>query len=221
MKENLNEREMRSFIKKINTDPDALKRFIAKVSLTFGFKYSTISNLFRYPLFDVDKLLREGFKEDNMNNARIKDAIDKLFYWSFKDQDAALKEYNDYINALYQAYYNKDLKKIKELVDFINDIPFYQFKENRKDNSPLTNEDIITILRFELKYFYTPVELCAFLNISVKEYTEGIEKIKDIEPALYNYYHKLIKELRHNENAIEKVSVLNGYDRINKERHAR
>lgn len=222
MQEKLNNEEIRNFIKTICPNDLSYKEFITKVSITFGLRFSTISNLFDYPLFDVGKLLREPFiKEDSLGNKRIIRTVDNLYSYCFKDQEVALTEFYDYIYDLYQAYYLKDKEKIVYLRGLINDIPFFQFKKNYQKDKPLSDSDILTIVKFQLKYFYTPFQIIGYLGISSKDYNTAIDRLKELDKNLYDYYEKLVKEYCYHDKVYEKIAVYDFYDKLDKKNHLR
>lgn len=217
MEKKLNIKEMQMFVRRINGTDEGYVNFLLKVTLTFGFRFSTVSKLFDIPEEEVGRFLRQNYNNPRITMDAKKEmeakrnimTLDNLHSYGKKNQEAAESEYFDFINMLYQAYMEKDRAKVIELIGFINDIPFVKFKQNHEKGIPLNVDEALALIRYQVKYFIPTVQLCTKIGLTNAEFLEAVKLVKKNNQVLYDCYQNLIKETTRGEKIKEQEAKRN------------
>ena len=217
MEKKLNIKEMQMFVRRINGTDEGYVNFLLKVTLTFGFRYSTVSKLFDIPEENVGRFLRQNYNNPNADRNPKKEieakrnimTLDNLYSYGNKNQAAAESEYFDFINELYKAYIEKNRPRVIELIGFINDIPFVKFKQNHEKGMPLSVSDALALIRYQVKYFIPTVQLCTKIGLTNSEFLEAVKLVKENDPVLYDCYQNLIREITRDEKNKEQEAKRN------------
>ena len=101
---------------------------------------------------------------------------------------------NLYYHSLLNAARNKDLEERKRLVALIGDSKAVELKKRRNPGDKFTEEDLETLIRYQLKYALTATDLAYIFEINrstfqknVKKFLEGREELKKEYEYLMDY----------------------------------
>ncbi len=184
--ERLSDGQIRTFLKRIASTEEGQLQFIAKMTLTFGLRYSQVAKIFQIEESQVGPLLRKYSSKNIING------LDNLYSYGFKEPERVLNDFYDYINNLYQAYLHRNREEVVALLGQINDISFARFRNSHEADTEITVEEAISILNYQIKYFITPVNLCKLAKISNEQYKKCQSLVENSNPLLYADCQKLI-----------------------------
>lgn len=177
--------------------PTKAKRinFLAKCALTFSLDLDSLSEVTG---LDKDKLYTDllNFYEGNRSSLMY------LFKHNFFNQDATKANFINYFRRLTAAYLNKDKKAIslilleisdKEAIDAKEEIQINKAKYG--NNVPFTEEQILAILKYQLKYGLSGYAISRIFVIDRTKYYSKVLELEDKYPQLLSQYHYLTDAL--------------------------
>lgn len=145
--------------------------FLAKCSLTFGLRLDALSELLK---MDKDELLKEII----LYNQALRESLFLVFRHGMKLQDQAKNEFIEYFNQLCTFSVNKDMEKVKELLGVINDKDVIALR-GKKRKEKLSDEDVLTILKFQLKYMLDTTTIGKIFEIDRKSYARRVRNLDE------------------------------------------
>ncbi len=145
--------------------------FLAKCSLTFGLRLDALSELLK---MDKDELLKEII----LYNQALRESLFLVFRHGMKLQDQAKNEFIEYFNQLCTFSVNKDMEKAKELLGVINDKDVIALR-GKKRKEKLSDEDVLTILKFQLKYMLDTTTIGKIFEIDRKSYARRVRNLDE------------------------------------------
>lgn len=155
--------------------PDKDKRimFLTSAILTFSLRLESICELL--------KSSPDYFYQKIMANNKFNASIYKVFTYSIKDQEKAKMEFINYFNKLEEAHKNKNEKRMKELLEVVSDNSltklFEEKKEGKLKSESLTDEQIVTIVKYQLKYMLSTIGICKIMDITKNYYTKRVHQL--------------------------------------------
>lgn len=159
-------------------------RFLVHVALTFRLHLDTLSSLLG---IDEDELLR---KMNEVSPASY-EALQFLFCSDIKNQDLAKERFIDYYRELLKAISSKDLKEKRRLINMVTDSKVSEFKKRWKPGDKISDEDLRTLLNYQLKYALTTNTLVYNFNINRPNYQRRVYNLIETEPELKQDYEYL------------------------------
>lgn len=157
--------------------------FITQSILTFGLTLETTSLL-----LNADKDYLYSKLSDGNQFYR---SLTRTFNHTLKDQEKAKERYISYFNSLKEAHQNKDKEKIRELLRVINDKDASIIRKERKKGESLTDNNILIILKYQLKYMLTSAEISRMFDLSRNNYRERVKRLENKYPELVAEYNEL------------------------------
>jgi len=156
--------------------------FLIHLMLTFRVKLSLIEQMFQ-----INKnLLKRKLSED------IK-FFDALSYLNFNDetnQEEARKNVRYFYKELHNAF--KDNIKKNILFNMISDEKINIIKNSNKSIDILSNDEIISILKYQLKYALNNDQLVNEFNMDMEKYRERIQVVLLENELLNQRYNDLM-----------------------------
>lgn len=191
--------EIKNFVESVYKSDENRMKFIARIALTYGLKLMTLETIF-------------GTKNDDMqhnllkyNNQQMNSHLLDLFSYGIRSQETAVLEAYDFIMELKNLLIAKGKAKaepaklteidaqISQTMAKLADVDIKKFKDNHQTGAPLTDAELVSIVKFQIKYLLTDVKLCALLKITNEEYKEALMRLENINPALNSEYQDLSK----------------------------
>ena len=163
--------------------------FIAKCILVFDVRTSTLSRLLK---MDEDELVRQLY---DTKYAPYFLGGEAIFY---VPEEEAEQNFLDYFNNLRSAYSNKDVEKYNELLHIINDAGIKTLKGKRKQGLPLTEQEFVKKLKYQVKYRLPVIKIANDFDYSLGHYKHMLKRLEKKE-----IYQEIIS----------KVRALNDYNR--------
>lgn len=157
--------------------------FITQSILTFGLTLETTSLL-----LNADKEYLHSKLSDGNQFYR---SLTRTFNHTLKDQEKAKEKFISYFNSLKEAHQSKDKDKIRELLRVINDKDASTLMKEKKKGEPLTDNDILIILKYQLKYMLTSVTISKMFDFDRRNYGERVKRLESEHPELVAEYKEL------------------------------
>lgn len=173
--------------------------FFIDCILTFGLRLSSLSKIFGYTYVELFKLVVYGneYKQVSLNKV--------LNYGVIGDIEAEknfLKFFQELV-LTYQrrevAYKEKNVKKYmeekaryEEILDQLSDkraISLMRKNKIVKPGTHLTDEEIIIILKYQIKYLLSSRQIEKLFPIDNSNYSKRVKKLEN--PQLISYYNSL------------------------------
>lgn len=151
-------------------------KFIINSALTFGLRLETLSKIFQ---IDSKTLKTELlFKTIYMT-----ESMQALFEIGMNNQEQATSNFIAFYNELVESAKNKDKEKIQEVMEVLKDTKAIKLmKREIPGTSKLTDEEILTILKYQIKYMLGVSQTASYFKIDRGLYAKRVRSLQD------NYY---------------------------------
>lgn len=174
--------------------------FLGKCILTFGLRLDGLSEILK-----MDK--NELYKKIMNNNREIDSSLIMVFNHGMKNQDKAKNDFLSFYDRLCKACLEKNKDKISEVLEILSDKKALEIKKRLKiikdseKNEPvrLTDEEVLMILRYQIKYMTNPSIIENMFRIDRTSYSKRVRKLWEKYPMLVSYFDYLC-DLYHQAN---------------------
>lgn len=173
--------------------------FFIDCILTFGLRLNSLSKIFGYTYEELYKLVVYGnkYKHASLNKVLTYGVIGDI-----KAEENFLKFFQELVLAYQKredAYKEKDAKKYKEakakyeeVLDQLSDkeaISLMRKNKTVKPGTHLTDAEITIILKYQIKYLLSSLQIQEMFPIENSNYAKRVKKLGD--PQLISYYNAL------------------------------
>lgn len=156
--------------------------FISLCSLEFSLTLVTLSNL-------LGMTEEEVYKRVVDRNPKYNNSMQFQIAYSDEDQVLAKQKFMQYFYKICIAYSKKDIEEYKRLLRKIKDADFFEMLANKKDF--YTDEEIIRIVKYQIKYKLSNHQISELCNIADSNYRRRISKLLEKYPKLQSKYQAL------------------------------
>ena len=148
--------------------------FITLSALSFGIKLETLGEMLE---MDTNELYNALYK----NDVDLMSSLRFLFEHGIVDQLVARTNFEDYLNKLYLAFIRCDKKAIENLLKQIRDSEIIELQKRRKSRSnyKLTDQDIILLAKYQVKYGVSSSAICAKFHINHNTYMNRVLELSN------------------------------------------
>lgn len=173
-------------IEKIFPSENKRYRFIGSCALTFGIRLEKLSEIFDIPMNELEKKLYMYFPQQY-------ESLNRLFKHGMASQDTAEEEFRSYIDDLYVALKNQkdNVSRAIELLDFVSDKKAMEFKVRHQLQRIMSDEDILILLRYQLKHNYDVNTMSQIFDMERRTYTKRVRKLEEKYPKLVSQFDDL------------------------------
>lgn len=171
-------------------------RFLINAALYFHLHLDTLSLLFQ---IDEKELLNNMLKY----GSRCYDSLKTLLYHDTKDQSVAKLNFVNYYRELIEAIRHKNMETRNKLIALIGDKKAIELnkriKETKNNNIviSLNEEDIVTLIQYQLKYLLTTKDIAYMFNLDRNNYQRRVASYLENNLELKNDYEALIAYNEH------------------------
>lgn len=163
-----------------NKDKESQWKILGHIALTFRLKLYTLSELFKIDENEIWKNLDYAFMDSN-----IRWSLEYLFQVEPYEEDSVDRFtifYRDYLTALS----DKDIEMQRFLLRQLFDYDVIKLKEKRENNKfdSLTDDDIMVIINYQLKYALSNYDTCILFHCSREKYKKEKDRILEDKPKL-------------------------------------
>lgn len=163
-------------------------KFIINSALTFGLRLETLSKIFQ---IDSKTLKTELlFKTIYMT-----ESMQALFEMGMNNQEQATSNFIAFYNELVESAKNKDKERIQEVMEVLKDTKAIKLmKRQTPGTSKLTDEEILTILKYQMKYFLSTDKIEKIFRVHHGIYVPRVNSLVKTNPELVTQFNT-IREL--------------------------
>lgn len=157
--------------------------FIVMSILTFGITKESMATFLN---INVEELLTTYIYPSSFC-----ESVERRWHHISNSQEEALTNFSDLILALYQAFINRDVKAFKERISKITDKAAKNLIDNRKNGDKISDSDILTILKYQIKYALSAGKTASLFRIDRTNYLKRVSKILETYPEYEEAYKTL------------------------------
>lgn len=163
--------------------------FLAQSALTYGVNLDSLCEMLDKKNEEAKKKFEAEMLEENRN---FYNSLIYLFHHCPTNQSIAKRKYVEYFNNLVNAAKKKDKGQIKELISVIRDDKANNLKNKyREPGYYLNEEELLTIVNYQIKYGMDAKRAAALFNIDYHTYLTRVRKLEDKYPELISYFNYL------------------------------
>lgn len=143
-------------------DENKRRRFIINCALTFGLRAETLATLLNTSV--------ETIKSELLYNINyMHNSMQALFHIGMDNQEEAKQNFIEFFNKLVAAGKSNNKEEISNVLETISDRKAMQImRREGRGTSKLSDEEILIILKYQLKYFLSTEKIEK--NISCSSY---------------------------------------------------
>ena len=156
--------------------------FIRKCIFTFGLRLPCVAKILQTDEEMAKKLVLENSKD-------LYEPLMRVFNHSLIYEEEAMSNFVYYFSRLVWTVKNKPRKYISQVLMDLEDKAIKCRLD--KVNGHLTDEQIILILKYQLKYLYSTTYISEKFSIKHKTYADRVRNLKDKIPRLVSYFDSL------------------------------
>ncbi len=158
--------------------------FLTKCILTYGLRLDTVSMILNKDSEQINKALL-------YNTNRYYQNVKMIFLHGMKRQDTALLEFKDFYLRLSRAFISKDRKSVEEILSEISDKNASMLINKKEQSRYLSDEDILVILRYQLKYMIDLKTVEKIFKLDRRWYPVRVRKLESEYPELVSDFNYL------------------------------
>ncbi len=125
-------------------------------------------------------------------NGNLGSHVDFVFRHYCETQDVAKEKFIKFYERLLRAFKYRNKKLFIAILSEIDDSQYINFKNNHKLGSSYTDEEILMIVKYQIKYSLTLQSLLYTFHISRKVYSRRLKEIFPNYPDLQTKYEFLM-----------------------------
>lgn len=157
-------------------------KFLGKCALTFGLRKETLVSILG---LEEEELIKEILK----HNSDVYLPLKKVLSYGVLRQDIAMNSFTSYILELSNANKIEDKEKryeeLKKLRDVLSDKAFIETMKKRVNvKTHFTEEEMVAIMKYQVKYMIGIKELEDYYGISHTYYAKNYGALKEKYPLL-------------------------------------
>ena len=145
------------------------REFLSLSSLTFKVRLDVLEEV-----LGIDKQILLNELTDN--NQKYEKSMKYLFFHSPKNQRVAKERFVDFLNRLVNAAKENNKEKISEIMSEIYDKKAKIFKDNHVLNQDYNDEEIRTLVVYQLKYGLNNKALARIFNVGFTNYGKKVKQ---------------------------------------------
>lgn len=164
--------------------------FMARCALTFGLRLDSLATIMGE---DAQKL-RNSF----IQQTRYSCNLSYLFDHGYVLADEAMANFKEFFARLGNAFLNKDKEEMVKILNEVGDKKAMELRKKIQENpgSKLSEEDLLVMLNYQLKYFLPSEATANFFGINRSNYIRRVLKLEDKYPKLLSNYHYVVDYYR-------------------------
>ena len=161
------------------------KQIVSLCVLTFQLSLETLEEL-----LGIDKEIL--YNNLAVANGNLGSHIDFIFKHYCETQDVAKEKFIKFYERLLRAFRYRNKKLFIAILSEIDDSYVVNLKNNHKLGSSYTDEEILMIVKYQIKYSLTMQSLLNTFHISKKVYTARLKEILPNYPDLQTKFEFLM-----------------------------
>lgn len=175
---------------KIFKTEKGIKNFWIMSTLTFGLTLDTLSD---YLGISAEEVWSEYIDKSNFASS-----VSRKFHYIYVTQIEARANFEDFFRRLCEAARSKDVELYRKVLSEITDSAAISLMHERKSGAKLSDEQILTMLHYQLKYAISNTRLAEMFNINRNVYASRVKRIFVLYPQYESQYHNLTSDYLQN-----------------------
>lgn len=174
-----------TYLYQLFPNPQKRTRFIKNCALTFGLSLETLSKLLKK---DPKKIYIEFIYED----CYMAEPLNVLFRMGSTVQEEAQAAFLNFFDNLVKAAKSKDKEQINKVLEVTKDTEAMKIKSRTtKGTINLTDAEILTILKYQMKYLLSVKKIEVIFKVHHKAYVARVLELKPMNHDLVSQFEAL------------------------------
>ena len=180
--------EIAEKLEKLFPTEEVRKRFITMAILEFQLSMDDLEFL-----LGIDK--KTLYDEYVYGNGNIGETVKKEFDFNSELPGVAKERFITYFNRLLRAIKYGNEKLAKSILEELYDREIVRFKRNHKPGDRISDEEILAMVKYQIKYLLSTNQLGKILNIDKSNYSKRLQSLFLNYPDLQKKYDLLTNML--------------------------
>lgn len=180
--------ELAEKLEKMFPTEEVRKRFITMAILEFRLSVEDLESL-----LGIDKKII--YEEFVYGNGNIGENVKKEFDFYGELPGVAKERFLTYLNRLQRAIKYGNEKLAKSILEELYDKEIVKFKRNHEFGERISDEEILAMVKYQIKYLLSNNQLGKILNISKRNYSARLQKLLPNYPDLQKKHDLLTNML--------------------------
>ena len=180
--------EIAKELEKLFPTEEVRKRFITMAILEFQLSMDDLEYL-----LGIDK--KTLYDEYVYGNGNIGETVKKEFDFNSELPGVAKERFLTYLNRLQRAIKYGNEKLAKSILEELYDKEIVKFKRNHKPGDRISDEEILAMVKYQIKYLLSTNQLGKILNIDRSNYSKRLQSLFPNYPDLQKKYDLLTNML--------------------------
>ena len=180
--------ELAEKLEKMFPTEEVRKRFITMAILEFQLSMDDLEYL-----LGIDK--KTLYDEYVYGNGNIGETVKKEFDFNSELPGVAKERFLTYLNRLQRAIKYGNEKLAKSILEELYDKEIVKFKRNHEFGERISDEEILAMVKYQIKYLLSNNQLGKILNISKRNYSVRLQKLLPNYPDLQKKHDLLTNML--------------------------
>lgn len=180
--------EIAEKLEKLFPTEEVRKRFITMAILEFQLSMDDLEYL-----LGIDK--KTLYDEYVYGNGNIGETVKKEFDFNSELPGVAKERFITYFNRLLRAIKYGNEKLAKSILEELYDKEIVKFKRNHKPGDRISDEEILAMVKYQIKYLLSTNQLGKILNIDRSNYSKRLQSLFPNYPDLQKKYDLLTNML--------------------------
>lgn len=152
--------------------------------LTFGLTLDTIA--------DLTDMSKEDFYKKYIYYSSLCEAVNRRWQHIANTQEEAAFNFKDFVRRLMIAYIARDSEAFTKITHEITDHDALGIIRGRKKGGSLTNENILVILKYQIKYGLSNTDISQICSMDRSRYGKKVEALIEEYPEYRHAYETLV-----------------------------
>ena len=180
--------ELAEKLEKMFPTEEVRKRFLTMAILEFQLSMDDLEFL-----LGIDK--KTLYDEYVYGNGNIGETVKKEFDFNSELPGVAKERFLTYLNRLQRAIKYGNEKLAKSILEELYDKEIVKFKRNHEFGERISDEEILAMVKYQIKYLLSNNQLGKILNISKRNYSVRLQKLLPNYPDLQKKHDLLTNML--------------------------
>ena len=145
--------------------------FLSQCVLTYGLSLESLCNT-----LDLNK--EKTYDDLVVRNIKYYESVEKVFKFGMKRQENAISNFIEFFTSLIEAYERKNKEEVANVLHELSDKKaVYIAKRPDPKGKRLNDEQIVTILKYQIKYMLETKTIAKIFNIDRGTYSSRVRNL--------------------------------------------
>lgn len=159
------------------------QNFVAMATLTYGLTKESLGSMLGISPDEVCT--------NYIYSSPVAKSVTRRWHHIYNSQEEAIMNFGNILERLYEAYLRRDGEAFKEILKEVTDRDAARIIKEKERARQLTDDDIVVILKYQIKYAITSTETANIFHMQRTTYGSRLKKVLDIYPEFVEPYRSL------------------------------